>query len=176
MGICWDNPPSSAVFQMENKAQKTSPGIKAHSQTVDAQGPVLRLSVSPGRAAKGKGEAQGALALGHVTAPRPGLVGCPWRWGSITLGQACRECECVHEDSPSVSLRLKRLSRNTRREKSAVRTCSCPLAVSFAMACFLLLQGIYLGGEKRRCFLQSQMEPIHLGFLFTTYDSSCSQR
>lgn len=88
---------------------------------------------------------QGALALEHVTAPRPGLVDCPWGWDSLhrsaKLGQACREYDCVREDSPLVPLRLKRLSRNITGKISSsdmplpTPCLSCYRFLSFASGC-----------------------------------------
>lgn len=90
---------------------------------------------------------QGALALEQVTAPQSGLVDCPWRWDSLhpsaKLDQACGEYDCVHEDSPLVQLRLKRLSRNITGEISSsnmLLSTPCLLCYSFlpfASGCIL---------------------------------------
>lgn len=90
---------------------------------------------------------QGALALEQVTAPQPGLVDCPWSWDSLhpsaKLGRACREYDCVHEDSPLVQLRLKRLSRTIAGERSSsnmLLSAPCLLCYSFlpfASGCIL---------------------------------------
>lgn len=81
---------------------------------------------------KGKGrEAVCALALGHVTPSGAGLVGHPWRWGSLC--------------SP---LYLAKLARSMK----SVLACPFPLHASLAAAFFLLLQVVYLGRKSQVLF------------------------
>lgn len=108
---------------------------------------------------------QGALALEQVTAPQPGLVDCPWSWDSLhpsaKLGRACGEYDCVHEDSPLVQLRLKRLSRTIAGERSS----SNMLLSAPCLLCHSFLP--FAWEENHRCFVQSQSESTHVGALFT---------